>query len=124
MIQQMCRKCRCVDGCGKTTHFENEEKLFYLHTHNLFSPCVTALGARPMCRKSSTHVEVASKHEGTHHDPTEGRRMTYGQKATPTQNLLYLIGQCIDCGNRRQSPGRPRCNECHSILLSELMSRG
>ena len=25
----------------------------------------------------------------------------------------YIRGLCIDCGKRRHSPGRPRCDACH-----------
>jgi len=50
--------------------------------------------------------------------------MTYGQKATDAQNTAYRHGWCIDCGYRRQSAGRPRCESCHTNLLQDMVSRG
>jgi hypothetical protein len=35
--------------------------------------------------------------------------------ATPDQNAAYLAGLCCDCGKRKPSAGRPRCDECHRI---------
>ena len=29
----------------------------------------------------------------------------------------YRQGICIDCGERKHSPGRPRCNGCHATFI-------
>jgi hypothetical protein len=58
------------EGFQKLHILKMKRKLFYLHTHILFSPRVTALGARPMWRNFPPHVDIASKlkQEGPHHE--------------------------------------------------------
>lgn len=33
------------------------------------------------------------------------------------RNERYRMGICISCGKRPHSAGRPRCGECHQVLL-------
>jgi tRNA(Ile2) C34 agmatinyltransferase TiaS len=30
-----------------------------------------------------------------------------------TRHVRYRQSLCVDCGERRYSAGRPRCDECH-----------
>jgi hypothetical protein len=35
--------------------------------------------------------------------------------ASPDRTAAYLAGLCCDCGKRKPSAGRPRCDECHRV---------
>jgi hypothetical protein len=41
-------------------------------------------------------------------------------RATDARTTAYINGRCIDCCTEPHSPGRPRCDNCHSAWLTAI----
>jgi hypothetical protein len=70
----------------------------------------------PACRKRwSDRVGVRVVLEGG--PPVASPELAHLAQARAARNDRYRRGLCCDCGRKPYSPGRPRCERCHKLLL-------